>query len=83
MADLYQRYVNEIRPTLQNALGVKNVMQVPKIEKVTLNMAESGVAAGDEGLPAGAIVGIVVSFVLAALLLMIALPFILPKPPGK
>ncbi len=46
MADLYQRYVNEIRPTLQDALGVKNVMQVPKIEKVTLNMGV-GEAVGD------------------------------------
>ncbi len=46
MADLYQRYVNEIRPALQDALGVKNIMQVPKIEKVTLNMGV-GEAVGD------------------------------------
>lgn len=37
----------------------------------------------DAKLASGAVVGIIVSFVLAALLLMIALPFILPKPPGK
>ena len=41
------------------------------------------VAAGDKGLATGAIIGLAVSFILAALLLMIALPFILPKPPGK
>ena len=46
MADLYQRYVNEIRPALQDALGVKNIMQVPKIQKVTLNMGV-GEAVGD------------------------------------
>ena len=37
----------------------------------------------DASLSAGAIVGIIVSFALAGLLLLIALPFILPKPPGK
>ena len=37
----------------------------------------------DASLPGGAIVGIIASFALAGLLLMIALPFILPKPPGK
>jgi hypothetical protein len=41
------------------------------------------VAAGDKALATGAIIGLAVSFLLAALLLMIALPFILPKPPGK
>ncbi|HJN93209.1 MAG TPA: F0F1 ATP synthase subunit C [Dehalococcoidia bacterium] len=41
------------------------------------------VAAGDKGLATGAIIGIAVSFILAAVLLMVALPFILPKPPGK
>lgn len=37
----------------------------------------------DAKLASGAIVGIIASFVLAALLLMVALPLILPKPPGK
>lgn len=37
----------------------------------------------DAKLASGAIVGIIASFVLAALLLMTALPFLLPKPPGK
>ena len=37
----------------------------------------------DAKLASGAVVGIIASFVLAALLLMVALPFILPKPPGK
>lgn len=46
MADLYRRYLDEIRPALKSQLGVKNVMRVPKIEKVTLNMGV-GDAVGD------------------------------------
>ena len=47
-------------------------------------MAEGGATPPqDASLPTGAIVGIIASFGLAGLLLMIALPFILPKPPGK
>jgi large subunit ribosomal protein L5 len=46
MADLYQNYLSEVRPQLQEQLGVTNVMQVPRIEKVTLNMGV-GEAVGD------------------------------------
>ena len=46
MANLYQYYLNDIRPALQDELGVRNVMQVPKLEKVTLNMGV-GEAVGD------------------------------------
>lgn len=38
MANLYQRYLDEIRPKLQQELGLDNIMQVPKLEKITLNM---------------------------------------------
>ena len=38
MANLYQQYISEIRPRLQEELGVQNVMQVPRLEKITLNM---------------------------------------------
>ena len=38
MSNLYQTYVNEIRPQLKEELGLANVMAVPRIEKVTLNM---------------------------------------------
>jgi large subunit ribosomal protein L5 len=38
MGNLYQTYVSEIRPQLKEELGLDNVMAVPKIEKVTLNM---------------------------------------------
>ena len=38
MAELYQRYVNEIRPSLQGELACASGMDVPRLEKVTLNM---------------------------------------------
>jgi len=35
---LYERYKTEIVPRLMQELGYKNVMQVPKVEKVVINM---------------------------------------------
>jgi large subunit ribosomal protein L5 len=35
---LKERYDNELRPRLKDELGVKSIMQVPRIEKITLNM---------------------------------------------
>ena len=35
---LYQAYTNTVVPKLKERLGLKNVMQVPKIQKVTLNI---------------------------------------------
>ncbi|MDP8909597.1 MAG: 50S ribosomal protein L5 [Chloroflexota bacterium] len=35
---LKERYEEEIRPALQEELGLRSVMQVPRIEKITLNM---------------------------------------------
>jgi large subunit ribosomal protein L5 len=35
---LYERYKAEIVPQLMKELGYKNVMQVPKVEKVVINM---------------------------------------------
>jgi large subunit ribosomal protein L5 len=46
MADLYQQYLSEIRPQLAEQLGVNNVMRVPRLEKITLNMGV-GEAVGD------------------------------------
>ncbi|MCR9276336.1 MAG: 50S ribosomal protein L5 [Pseudomonadaceae bacterium] len=46
MANLYQRYIEEIRPALQQELGYENVMRVPRLTKVTLNMGV-GEAVGD------------------------------------
>lgn len=44
MKELYKK---EIVPALMNELGYKNIMQVPKIEKITLNMGV-GEALGDK-----------------------------------
>ena len=35
---LKQQYENEIRPQLMDELGLSSIMQVPRIEKITLNM---------------------------------------------
>ncbi|MCB1692561.1 MAG: 50S ribosomal protein L5 [Pseudomonadales bacterium] len=38
MADLKQVYESEIRAKLKEELGLSNIMEVPKITKITLNM---------------------------------------------
>jgi large subunit ribosomal protein L5 len=38
MANLYEKYCNEIKPKLMEELGFANVMEIPRITKVTLNM---------------------------------------------
>lgn len=38
VARLKDKYENEIRPQLQEELGLSSTMQVPRIEKITLNM---------------------------------------------
>jgi large subunit ribosomal protein L5 len=38
MGKLYQQYLTEMRPRLQSEIGCKNVMEVPRLTKVTLNM---------------------------------------------
>lgn len=38
MADLKQFYESEVRPKLKEELGLQNIMEVPKISKITLNM---------------------------------------------
>ena len=37
-ARLYEKYIKDIRPTLQKDLGLKNIMEVPKISKIVLNI---------------------------------------------
>ena len=40
-ARLYDKYVTEVVPALQQKFGYKNVMEVPKLEKITINMGLS------------------------------------------
>src|SRR5947207_12401369 len=38
---LYEKYLNEVRGALKDKLQYKNVHQVPKIEKIVINMGVS------------------------------------------
>ena len=38
MSRLKDRYENEIKPGMMETFGYKNVMQVPKLEKIVLNI---------------------------------------------
>jgi large subunit ribosomal protein L5 len=42
MSRLYEKYMNEVRPELRKELGIKNIMAVPRVEKIIVN-----VGAGD------------------------------------
>jgi large subunit ribosomal protein L5 len=46
MADLHRHYIEKIRPSLMEQFSYKNVMEVPRLVKVTLNMGV-GEAVGD------------------------------------
>ncbi len=54
MARLKAVFKNEISPKLQEELGLKNVMQIPRITKITLNMGVGG-ASQDKKLIDGAV----------------------------
>jgi large subunit ribosomal protein L5 len=47
MANLKKKYRSEIAPQLKEELGLENVMEVPRITKITLNMGV-GEAVGDK-----------------------------------
>jgi|TARA_B100000787_G_scaffold13521_1_gene9756 large subunit ribosomal protein L5 len=47
MANLREKYNKELRATLQEKLGLKNIMAVPKLTKVVINMGV-GEAANDK-----------------------------------
>lgn len=47
MARLREKYDNELKAALKEELGLENVMQVPRITKITLNMG-LGEALGDK-----------------------------------
>lgn len=37
MPDMHKKYIEEVKPALQSKLGCKNVMQVPKLQKIVLS----------------------------------------------
>ena len=47
MMTLREKYTKEIAPMLKEKLGFKSIMQVPKLEKITINMGV-GEAVGDK-----------------------------------
>lgn len=54
MSDLKKIYQNEIAPKLKEELGLGNIMEVPKITKITLNMGV-GEASADRKAMEGAL----------------------------
>jgi large subunit ribosomal protein L5 len=44
MARLHEYYKQTVVPELQNNLGVSNILEVPRIQKITLNMGLGGAA---------------------------------------
>ena len=54
MARLQEIYRNELRGQIQQKLGLKNIMEVPRITKITLNMGV-GEAVADKKILANAI----------------------------
>lgn len=54
MARLKTRYNEELKAKLQEQLGLKNVMEIPRITKITLNMGVGG-ASQDKKLLEGAV----------------------------
>jgi len=44
---LAEQYINEIRPALQKELGLTNVMMVPRLSKIVLNVGVGGSAVAD------------------------------------
>ena len=51
---LKEKYNKEIVPALKEKLGYKSVMQVPKLQKITINMGV-GEASKDKGVLANAV----------------------------
>ncbi len=51
---LYDKYINEVKPKLAKELEVKSIMQVPKIEKVVINMG-LGKAVSDKSVVTDAV----------------------------
>ncbi|WP_313398281.1 50S ribosomal protein L5, partial [Acinetobacter variabilis] len=54
MARLKARYNDELKAQLKEQLGIKNVMEIPRITKITINMGV-GAASADKKLLDGAL----------------------------
>ena len=47
MPDMKKKYMEEVRGALQAKLGLKNVMQIPKLEKIVISTGISSSAERD------------------------------------
>jgi large subunit ribosomal protein L5 len=56
---LKQRYESEVRPQLQRELGLRNIMEVPRLEKIVLNCGV-GLATQQQSLLDGAVTDLTV-----------------------
>ena len=54
MGDLHKQYIEEMRPKLQEELALANIMEVPRLSKITLNMGV-GDAVGDRKIMENAV----------------------------
>ncbi|MCR4425420.1 MAG: 50S ribosomal protein L5 [Firmicutes bacterium] len=54
MPRLREKYLNEVVPALREKFGYKNIMQVPKVEKVVVNMGVSDAVSDPKALDASA-----------------------------
>ncbi|MDR3592072.1 MAG: 50S ribosomal protein L5 [Negativicutes bacterium] len=52
MARLKDKYMNEVAPAMMEKFGYKNVMQIPKVEKVVVNMGVGEAVANPKVLDA-------------------------------
>lgn len=52
MSRLKERYLNEVVPELMKRFGYRNPMQVPKVEKIVINMGVGDAAADSKALDA-------------------------------
>ena len=48
--DLKERYIKEVVPALMTKFGYKSIMQVPKLEKIVINMGVSDVKDNSKAL---------------------------------
>jgi large subunit ribosomal protein L5 len=53
MSQLKEKYTKELVPVLKERLGLKNIMQVPRLEKIVLNIGLGEAITDAKALEAG------------------------------
>ena len=52
MSRLKEKYLNEVSPALMSKFGYKSVMQLPKVEKIVINMGVGDAVQNSKALDA-------------------------------